>query len=142
MKDQVLTKEQIQELQELGFNVKKYASVTVIKTNSDECYIMPLNYLEQYDAFEYDVVDEKYYSLTIGDIIKILPKMIGVYSIEFDFMGNQVYVDYIYRRESLLQLDHIWYQDNKDSEISNLIIALFNTLKWCIVNKRISKCKK
>ena len=138
LKDQVLSIEQVQELQELGFDVKKYASVTVIKTNSDECYIMPLNYLEQYDAFEYDVVDEKYYSLTIVDIIKVLPKMIGVYSIEFDFIGNQVYIDYIYRRESLPKLDHIFDMDNKESVTLNLTNALFETLKWCIKNKHIT----
>ena len=138
LKDQVLSIEQVQELTELGFDVKKYASVTVIKTNSDECYIMPLNYLEQYDAFEYDVVDEKYYSLTIVDIIKVLPKMIGVYSIEFDFIGNQVYIDYIYRRESLPKLDHIFDMDNKESVTLNLTNALFETLKWCIKNKHIT----
>lgn len=125
LKDQVLSIEQVQELQELGFDVKKYARVVLINENV-------------YIRDDIKCLTEQFtYSLTIGDIIKILPKMIGVYSIEFDFIGNQVYVDYIYRRESLLQLDHMYYMDNKECVMSNLINALFETLKWCIKEKHI-----
>ena len=138
--DQVLSINQVQELTELGFDVKKYASmyytpnwITKFGVYEIQDYLLQIGGLgEDYDG---DCIP----TLTIGDIINILPKMIGVYSIEFDFIGNQVYIDYIYRRESLLKLDHIFYMDNKESAMSNLMNALFNTLKWCIVKKRISK---
>lgn len=145
MIDQVLTIDQVRQLQELGFNVKKYASMAWLEKT-------PFIPIEQPKEYELEILTDSLIgnrgnldvipTLTIGDIIKVLPVMIGVYSIDFDFIGNQVYVDYIYKGESLPKLEHIWHQNNRDSVISNLIIALFNILKWCIVNKRISKCKK
>lgn len=130
LEDQVLSINQVQELQELGFDVKKNASMVWINNRlfskddtTTQCMIVQVDYTP---------------TMTIGDIIEVLPKMIGVYSIEFDFIGNQVYIDYIYRRESLLKLDHIFDMDNKESVTFNLTNALFETLKWCIVNKRIT----
>lgn len=132
MKNQVLSIKQSQELIKLGFDVKKHASVKVIKTNSNDEYVMPLNYLEYYDAFGYDMVDEEYYTMTIGDIFNVLPTLIIV--------SNNLYGLKTSIHKERYNLYYLKLGGRKCIDFEEkikLIDALFECLKWCITNGHI-----
>jgi len=112
LKDQVLSIDQVQELQELGFDVHKHSSM----------YYHPDYGLED-GTIKLLVQDLLYIpTLTIGDIINILPTEID----EFILNINRKYVAY-------------------DSKTTNLFYAyryrfidsLFDCLVWCIKQKHI-----
>ena len=133
IKNQVLSIEQVQELQELGFDVEKNASVrwcdcSVCKRTYAPCF----SYNElRVDKKECPLTREVP-TLTIGDIIEVLPQRIT--------MNNTGYI-----LKTLHKFD-ISYTDcagrklnafNLSLETLNLIDALFETLKWCIKEKHI-----
>ena len=77
IKNQVLSIEQVRELQELGFDVEKYASMCWLAYTSDE-----EPYEKEYSLF---ILDEFCYesaslepipTMSIGDIIEVLPETI------------------------------------------------------------------
>ncbi len=125
IKDQVLSIEQVQELQELGFDVEKYASMCWLAYTSD---IPP--YEKEYNLSTHDIYCyessslEPIPTLSIGDIIEVLPEKIHKnYSLKI----SKNYVDYCD--------DHISINGFMDG---NLINAFFEMLKWGIKNKYIA----
>ena len=77
IEDQVLSIEQIKELQELGFDVEKYASMYFVpnwitKYGIDEIQDYLLAIGELGDDYEGDCIP----TMTIGDIIEVLPEKI------------------------------------------------------------------
>ena len=123
LEDQVLSIEQVQELQELEFDVRKYSSMFYapyweIKWGEYEIqdYNLVIGELREEDI---DCIP----ALTIGDIIDILPTEIGEYVLDM----NRRYVAY-------------------DSKTTNLFYAyryrfidsLFDCLIWCIKQKHIT----
>ena len=125
LKDQVLSIEQVQELQELGFDVKKYASVVLI---NEKIYIRD----------DIKCLTEQFtYSLTIGDIIEVLPKkkegsfiVYGKeYKTDYKLTIDNKNVAYICRETGV---SFGFFEQDK------LINSLFETLKWCIANKHIT----
>ena len=123
LEDQVLSIEQVQELQELGFDVKKYASMCWITYTSDEDPYKKEYNLSIHDEFCYESASlEPTPTMTIGDIIEVLPIEIGEYVLDM----NRKYVSY-------------------DSKTTNLFYAyrrrfidsLFDCLVWCIKQKHI-----
>lgn len=125
LEDQVLSIEQVQELQELGFDVEKYASMYytpnwITKFGIDEIqdYVLQIGGLgEDYDG---DCIP----TMTIGDMIEVLPETIHKkYTLEI----SKYYVDYCD--------DH--FSINGEVE-EKLIDALFEALKWCIKNNYIT----
>ena len=124
IKDQVLSIEQVQELQELGFDVEKNASVrwcdcSVCKRTYAPCF----SYNElRVDKKECPLTREVP-TLTIGDIIKILPKEIEEQVLHIFAFGETWSVGWE---------DIRYYGSNP------LIDALFKTLKWCIKQKHIA----
>ena len=133
LEDQVLSIEQVQELQELGFNIEKYASMCwVTYTSDEEPYEKKYN-LSILDEFCYESASlEPTPTMSIGDIIEVLPQRIT--------MNNTGYI-----LKTLHKFD-ISYTDcagrklnafNLSLETLNLIDALFETLKWCIKQKHI-----
>ena len=123
IKDQVLSIAQVQELIESGFDVNKHASMCWIKYTSDE---------EPYEeTYNLTILDENCYemsclspipTLTIGDIIKILPKEIEEKVLNIFAFGETWSVGW----------EGIQYCGS-----NTLIDALFEALKWCIINKHI-----
>lgn len=119
IEDQVLSINQVQQLQELGFDVEKYASMAFL--NFSSC-IPPKYSITNYQR-EIKSKIEYIPTLTIGDIIEILPEKISeIYYIEI----GKNYIDYCSNDKSL----NGFVEDN-------LINALFETLKWCIINRHI-----
>ena len=122
IKEQALSIEQVQELQELGFDVKKYSSAYVIEAKDRNKYIIDRRLIGLHISLMETKVLEYYETLTIGDILDILPTEIGEY------------VLYINRRYAAY-----------DSKTTNLFYAyrhrfidsLFDTLVWCIKEKHI-----
>ena len=124
LKDQVLSIEQVrelQELQELGFDVNKHSS---LKSNGKQIIVQDDFYIGGAPLFP---------TMTIGDIIEVLPQRIT--------MNNTGYI-----LKTLHKFD-ISYTDcagrklnafNLSLETLNLINALFETLKWCIKEKHIA----
>ena len=125
LEDQVLTKTQVYELINLGFDVGKYASMCIKKDDKTlwqgkaNNYYLP-KYKENY------MID----TLTIGDIIDILPK-------EISFVNKDIPLK--------LQTDMKSYL--RYSSVSNIISIkqtetfidmLFESLKWCIKEKHIA----
>jgi hypothetical protein len=133
IENQVLSIEQVQELQELGFDVEKYASMCWVAYTSDEEPYEKEYRLSIFDEFCYESASlEPIPTMTIGDIIDVLPK-----EIEKD---NEKYSLYIaYRRGSIA----IFYDIINDIGtlqlivIRDLIYGLFEMLKWCIKEKHI-----
>ena len=124
IEDQVLSIEQIKELQELGFDVEKYASMYFVpnwitKYGIDEIQDYLLAIGELGDDYEGDCIP----TMTIGDIIEVLPEKIHKnYPLE-------------------MSKNYVYYCDNGvfiNGEVEfKLIDALFEMLKWCIKEKHI-----
>ena len=124
LEDQVLSIAQVQELQELGFDVKKYASMCwVTYTSDEEPYEKEYN-LSILDEFCYESASlEPTPTMTIGDIIDILPTEID----EFVLNMNRRYVAYDSRTDSLFYAYRCRFID-----------SLFDCLVWCIKQKHIA----
>lgn len=123
IKEQVLSIEQVRELQELGFDVKKYASMCWIAYTSDEEPYEKEYSLSILDEFCYESASlEPIPTMTIGDIIDILPTEIDEYVLNM----NRRYVSYDSRTTNLFYA----YR-------SRLIDNLFDCLVWCIKHKYI-----
>ena len=125
LKDQVLSIEQVRELQELGFDVEKYASMCWLAYTSDE-----EPYEKEYSLF---ILDEFCYesasleptpTMSIGDIIAVLPTHIG----EHELSINRRDVSYFDGRTNSL-----FYAYR-----CRFIDSLFDCLVWCIKEKHIA----
>ena len=127
LEDQVLSIEQVRELQELGFDIKKYSSMYFVpnwitKYGIDEIQDYLLTIGELGDDYEGDCIP----TMTIGDIIEVLPIRLG--DSTFTLGINSSKVEYYSK-----------YFDSYSFEAieETLIDALFETLKWCIKEKHI-----
>ena len=134
IKDQVLSIEQVRELQELGFDVEKYASMCwVTYTSDEEPYEKDYN-LSILDEFCYESASlEPTPTMTIGDIINILPvKIEEDYSVKIEedyFLSvNLEYCAY----SMVVGVDTMFFTSEKE-----FINNLFNTLVWCIKQEYI-----
>lgn len=130
IEEQILTLEQIQELQELGFNDNKYASVEINTTINKKQYIVSSSFVQLYPEFGDNDVMERYMTMTIGDIINILPEVIK------DEENDEEYNIHIGKNEicySSLGLNKSYRFYGFD-----LITNLFRCLKWCIKEKYIN----
>ena len=122
IEDQVLSIEQVLELQELGFDVIKNSSaIVIIKENGT--FIVDREMIEKNIFGITDKIEDLFYSMTIGDIINIIPTEINEYvldmnreCISYDSTKNNLYYSSIYR-----------FIDN-----------LFDCLLWCIKHKYIN----
>ena len=108
IKDQVLSIKQIQELQELGFDVNKHSS---LKSNGKQIIVKDDFYIGGAPLFP---------TMTIGDIIEILP---------IEIEENVLNIFAFGKTWSVGWEDIQYYGSN------TLIDALFETLKWCIKQK-------
>ena len=125
MEDQVLSIIQVQELQELGFDVEKYASIVWLEKT-------PFIPIEQPKEYELEILTDSLIgnrgnldvipTMTVGDIIKILPKEIEEKILHIFAFGKTWSVGW----------EGIQYYGS-----NTLIDALFETLKWCIKQKHI-----
>ena len=76
LEDQVLSIEQVQELQELGFDFRKYSSACVIEAKDRNKYIVDRRLIGLHIGFMETEVIEYHETMTIGDIISVLPEKI------------------------------------------------------------------
>ena len=111
LKDQVLSIVQVRELQELGFDVNKHSS---LKSNGKQIIVQDDFYIGGAPLFP---------TMTIGDIIEVLPEKIEEKILNIFAFGKTWSVGW----EGI----QYWGSDT-------LIDALFETLKWCIKNKYIA----
>lgn len=122
IEDQVLSIEQVRELQELGFDVRKHASLYFV----EEKYFVKENFIVLPEQIDITRVPEDVKitpTMTIGDMIEVLPETIYKnYSLEI----SKHYVYYCGNHISI----------NGEVE-KKLIDAFFETLKWCIKEKHI-----
>jgi phosphoenolpyruvate synthase/pyruvate phosphate dikinase len=126
LEEQVLSIEQVQELLKLGFDIEKHSSMCWVAYTSDEEPYEKEYSLSILDEFCYESASlEPIPTMTIGDIIDILPIEIDEYVLDM----NRKYVSY----------------DSNDSKQNSLyygyrhrfIDSLFNCLVWCIKEKHI-----
>ena len=123
LEDQVLSLEQVRELQELEFDVKKYASMCWVTYTSDEPPYEKEYNLSILDEFCYESASlEPIPTMSIGDIINVLPTEIDEYVLNM----NRRYVSYDSRTTNLFYAYRYRFID-----------SLFDTLVWCIKNKYI-----
>ena len=132
LKDQVLSIEQILELQELGFDVIKNSSAIVIIKENDT-FIVSKEMVERNIFGITDKIEDMFYSMTIGDIINILPVKIEedyAVKIEEDYFlsVNLEYCAY----SMVVGVDTMFFIREKE-----FINNLFNTLVWCIKKEYI-----
>ena len=133
LENQVLSINQVQELIELGFDVSKYASVEVNITEKGNKFIISKEFIKLFPKFGDNNVIKRYYSMTIGDIMEILPeRIIGDKDTDED-IPYYIHVD----------KNEVYYYSHYEDYIFtiskiNIIDALFETLKWCIANKHIA----
>jgi hypothetical protein len=122
IEDQVLSIEQVRELQELGFDVRKHASLYFV----EEKYFVKENFIVLPEQIDITRVPEDVKitpTMTIGDIIKVLPTEID----EFVLNMNRRYVAYDSRTDSLFYAYRYRF-----------INSLFDCLVWCIKQKHIA----
>ena len=125
LEDQVLSIEQVRELQELGFDVKKYASMCWVTYTSDEKPYAKEYSLSILDEFCYESSSlEPTPTMSIGDIIDILPIEIGKYVLNI----NKRDVSYYDNRTNILFYAYRY----------RFINSLFDCLVWCIKQKHIA----
>jgi hypothetical protein len=123
LEDQVLSIEQVRELQELGFDVEKHSSMCWVAYTSDEEPYEKEYSLSILDEFCYESASlEPIPTMTIGDIIDILPIEIDEYVLNM----NRKYVSYDSKQNSL----YYGYRHR-------FIDSLFDCLVWCIKEKHI-----
>ena len=123
LKDQVLNIEQVQELQELGFDVAKYGSMYycpnwIEKFGVDEIQ----DYLLIIGSLYEDGNEDCFPTMTIGDIINIIPTKINEYMLDM----NRAYISYDNTKNNLYYTSRYKFIDN-----------LFDCLVWCIKHKYI-----
>ena len=118
LKDQILSIEQVRELQELGFDVEKYASMCWTKLFDRDNFYRILN--KEYA--EYAELNDYIPTLTIGDIMECLPEEIEENVLNIFAFGETWSVGW----------EDIQYWGS-----NTLIDALFEILKWCIKEKHI-----
>lgn len=110
IEEQVLSIEQVNQLQELGFEVTKYSSM---------CWINGRLFVKNDETTRALCLTEKYIpAMTIGDIIDILPIEIDVCASDM----NRKYVSYSNNKIGL------YFSSNR----RRFIDSLFDCLVWCI----------
>jgi hypothetical protein len=144
LEDQILSIEQVRELQELGFDVEKYASMCWISYTSDEEPYEKEHSLSILDEFCYESASlEPTPTMSIGDIIEVLPPHIypSIYHKKYGKEIEQTHLLIMYPYSNfgcLIRYKH----HNQDTFVFEsiekpYIKALFETLKWCIKEKHI-----
>ena len=130
LEDQVLSLEQVRELQELGFDVKKHASMCWITYTSDEEPYEKEYSLSILDEFCYESASlEPIPTMSIGDIIEVLPMEIKIKEDWFSFRMSKISIEYF--NAVLYKFPYKKIIDN------NIINNLFDCLVWCIKEKYI-----
>ena len=129
IEDQVLSIEQVQELQKLGFDVSKYGSMYycpnwIEKFGVDEIQ----DYLLVIGSLYEDGNEDCFPTMTIGDIIEVLP--------------NRIYTDnfyYLTISDGVVKYHSEVFSDKVMFRGFGLTIkdGLFEALKWCIKQKHI-----
>ena len=133
LEEQVLSIAQVQELQELGFDVNKYASVEVNITEKGNKFIISKEFIKLFPKFGDNNVIKRYYSMTIGDMMEILPERIeDIYN--YDFQSAKLNGKFIVRYNDY---KHEFKESYFIIEDKIQINVLFETLKWCIKEKHI-----
>ena len=125
IEDQVLSIEQVQELQELGFDVRKHASLYFV----EEKYFVKENFIVLPEQIDITRVPEDVKitpTMTIGDIIDILPIEIYGYVLEYVLVMNKKYIAYNDGAKTLFCAYRRKFID-----------SLFDCLVWCIKEKHI-----
>ena len=122
LEDQVLSIEQVQELQELGFDFRKYSSACVIEAKDRNKYIVDRRLIGLHIGFMETEVIEYHETMTIGDVIEVLPEEIEEKVLNIFAFGETWSVGW----------EGIQYFGS-----NTLIDALFETLKWCIKQKHL-----
>ena len=117
LEDQVLSIEQVQELQELGFDFRKYSSACVIEAKDRNKYIVDRRLIGLHIGFMETEVIEYHETLTFGDIINILPIVIDKYELNI----NRRDVSYSESRTNILFYAYRY----------RFIDSLFDCLVWC-----------
>ena len=124
IEDQVLSIEQVRELQELGFDIEKHASMCWIAYTSDEEPYKKEYSLSILDEFCYESASlEPTPTMSIGDIIGVLPTKIDKYELNI----NRRDVSYYDNRTDILFYAYRY----------RFIDSLFDCLVWCIKEKHI-----
>ena len=135
LKDQVLSIEQVrelQELQELGFNINKHSS---LKSNGKQIIVQDDFYIGGAPLFP---------TMSIGDIIEVLPPHIHprIYHKKYgeEIEQTHILIMYLYGNFGCLicykhSLQHTFVFESREK---SYIKALFETLKWCIKEKHIA----
>ena len=124
IKEQVLSIEQVRELQELGFDVEKYASMCWVTYTSDEKPYEKEYSLSILDEFCYESASlEPTPTMSIADIIGVLPTKIDKYELNI----NRRDVSYSESRTNILFYAYRY----------RFINSLFDTLVWCIKQEYI-----
>lgn len=124
IEDQVLSIKQVQELQELGFDVRKHASLYFV----EEKYFVKENFIVLPEQIDITRVPEDVKitpTMTIGDIINVLPFNIDTHyflSINSEYCAYSMSGDF----------DTIFFTREK-----GIMNNLFKTLVWCIKEKHI-----
>ena len=136
IEDQVLSIEQVLELQELGFDVIKNSSaIVIIKENGT--FIVDKEIIEKNIFGITDKIEDLFYSMTIGDIIEVLPEKI----IEEYYGGNVISFMEINKKSVCYSCYNKCAESDTMAFIStqeNLIDSLFDCLVWCIKEKHIA----
>ena len=144
LENQVLNIDQIRELIELGFDVNKYASVEVNVTEKGNKFIISKEFIKLFPKFGDDNVIERYSTMTIGDIISVLPPHIypSIYHKKYgeEIEQTHILIMYLYGDFGCLirYKHHLKDTFVFESREKSYIKALFETLKWGIKEKHIA----
>jgi hypothetical protein len=131
LEDQVLSIEQVRELQELGFDIEKHSSMCWVAYTSDEEPYEKEYSLSVLDEFCYESASlEPIPTMSIGDIIDVLPPFIETGSrliiITHNLGINNYNIQYFNSNNIFIRFEN-----------NTQIYRLFQCLVWCIKEKHI-----
>ncbi len=134
MKNQTLSKEQMDRLEQLGLSTKN-ASIKVFESiHGDVLYYSSES--EELVGVDEDEMYKHYSTFTLYDILKVLPRTINgcILSIDFDYCCFEYYY-YAYDGQTS------WHTIYFDS-IENIVDGAYETLVWIIENGYLNLINK
>lgn len=140
LKMQVLNEKQVLKLKTLGFDVKKYSSVIYAYATQEETELISSKEFIELNGGADNVFGQNlhYFTMTIGDIINVLPytietyhkKDFETYTTTYFLKINQLAISYV---NPHISKGLIAFSENK------LIDTLFKMLTWVIKKGYINK---
>lgn len=133
---EALTGNQMDHLQKLGLLIYTYSNnmCYILKGNHNRPFIIPHEVVNKRIVFEEDEIERKYTTMSIEDLIKVIPKTIDYEREYYHLIWSNNRIWYINQdNKYIIWKKKIWNYSSEDNP--TLIEALYDILCLCLKNK-------